>query len=256
MLVVVGHIGFSLFQQTVPRVTAPGVQEQQDEGDQGDGHHGEEHQECNRLKLELREIEFFGELFIELAKCFKMVIILDEKGVKDDGTALKVEKEQRDPVYSCHPLWSFRGNRHRDEKGDENVDHLVVLGQAAEGFLNTVEYQPVDEDLDDGGHPEESRCVLEADHIDGNLGDEDEDEHEEDQEVAHCKLWPQTLPGPCVVFQQGQNHREEGDAHRNCNEGFEINTKAGETVVLDEPSKTAKEHTLNYKLSKRLCRCL
>ena len=36
----------------------------------------------------------------------------------------------------------------------------------------------------------ECGSVLEADHIDGNLGDEDEDEHEEDQDVggAHSEL--------------------------------------------------------------------
>ena len=93
MLIIVGHICFSLFEQTVPWVTAPGVQEQQDEGEQGDGHHGEEHQECNRLKLELREVEFFGELFVELAKCIKMVIVLDEKGKIDDCPTLNIEKE-------------------------------------------------------------------------------------------------------------------------------------------------------------------
>ena len=50
------HVSLSLFQQRVPRMTAPGVQEQEDEGQQGDGHHGEEHHECNRLKLEMREV--------------------------------------------------------------------------------------------------------------------------------------------------------------------------------------------------------
>ena len=48
------HVGLSLFQQRVPRMTAPGVQEQEDEGQQGDGHHDEEHHERNRLKLEMR----------------------------------------------------------------------------------------------------------------------------------------------------------------------------------------------------------
>ena len=171
-------------------MAATGVQQQQDEGGQGDAHHDEEHQEGDCLKLEMREIEFFWKLFVKFTKCFKVVIVLDKKGVKDDCPALEVEKEERDPVDSCHPLWSFCGNRHRDEKGYEDVNHLVVLGQAAEGFLNTVEYQPVDQDLDQGGHAEESRCVLEADHVDGNLGDEDEDEHEEDQDIAHCKLRP------------------------------------------------------------------
>ena len=88
-----------------------------------------------------------------------------------------------------------------------------MLGQGSEGLLETVEYQPVDEDLDDDGHPEECWRVLEPDHIDGNLGDQNEDEHEENQDVAHGKLWPQTLPGSCVVLQQSQNHGEEGDAH-------------------------------------------
>ena len=109
-----------------------------------------------------------------------MVIVLDEKGVEDDCPALKIEKEQRDPVDSCHSLWHFCGNWHRYEKGDENVNDLVMICQGAEGFLNTVEYQPVDEDLDNDGHPKESRGVLKADDIDGNFGDENEDEHEED----------------------------------------------------------------------------
>ena len=207
------HIGFSFFQQRVPWMTAPGVQEQEDEGQQGDGHHGEEHHECDRLKLEIREVEFFGELFVKLAECFKMVKILNQKGVIDDCTTFSIEKEQRDPVDFCHPLWHSRWNWHRHEEGDENVNNLVVLRQATEGFLDTVEYQPVDQDLDNDGHPKECWRVLEPDHIDCNFGDENEDEHEENQDVAHCKLRSQTLPGSCVVLQQGQNHGEEGNAH-------------------------------------------
>ena len=118
LIIIVKHVDFSLFHQHVPWMTAPGVQKQEDEGQHGDDHHGEEHHEGNSLKFEIREVKFFGELFIELAKCFEMVIVLDEKCIKDDCSTLSIEKEQRDPVDSCHPLWHSCRNWHRHEEGD------------------------------------------------------------------------------------------------------------------------------------------
>ena len=137
------------FEEIVSRVEEGAGQAKEDCGEYG-GHktyHKQKERHC--LKGNWTKMKEAWKPCVELAKEFKVVVVLDHHSSEDYEGALRIEEQKGNSIAFKHSLLLFWWNWDRDKEGNKDVNHFVLSQQWGEILIKSGKKDPPNAESDD-----------------------------------------------------------------------------------------------------------